>query len=169
MSEERLNYAVSDLQILNQFQEEYENTETPSVFYLNLKYEEEIYLPVTIFQNKLTPFQTIIRYLKENLQLTNKRIALLINRDVKTIWSVYNHVKNLEKEKKLIILDTPLQIPLSIFKNKKLSASEALVSFLKNSGLTYVEIARLLKKDQRTIWTLYSRSKNKIKKDGYEK
>jgi DNA-binding CsgD family transcriptional regulator len=158
VSKEHLEYVLSNQELTNSFSEEYETTETPSVFYLNLKYTGEIYLPITIFQNKLTPFQAIIKYLKEQLNLSNKKISRILNRDIKAIWAAYQ----LGKDKSLLFKETPISIPLSIFKDKKLSILEALVRFLKNQDMNYAEIARLLNRDQRTIWTVYLRAKNKL-------
>jgi hypothetical protein len=160
VNREKLEYIYSEQKITNYFDEEYENNETPSVFYLNLKYEDEIYLPATIFQNQLTPSQIIIKYLRENLNLANKRIAFVLGKDTKTTWSTYDLIRD---KKLLQFKETSIQIPLSIFKDKQLSALEALVKFLKRIDMNYAEIGRLLGKDQRTIWTVYSRAKNKLK------
>jgi DNA-binding CsgD family transcriptional regulator len=160
ISRNSLNYILLDHTLVkNNFTEEYETLETPSTFYLNLRYSDEIYLPVTIFQNKLTPFQNIIKYLRENRNLTNRKIALLLTKDIKTIWATY---KAVEKEKALIEKQEAIQIPLTIFKATKLSPLEAIVQFLKKLGFNYAEISRLLNKDQRTIWTVYARAKNKM-------
>lgn len=153
-----LSYVYSDQKLLNNFSDEYETAEAPSVFYLNIKYQDEIYLPVTIFQNDFTPLQTVIKYLKENLDLPNRKIAQLLNRDMKAIWAAYRDVK----KKSLVVKETQLQIPLSIFKDNRLSIAESLASFLKQLDLKYSEIARLLNKDQRTIWTLCARARAKI-------
>lgn len=158
VSKEQLEYVLSDNEIINSLSQEYETTETSSVFYLNLRYSDEIYLPVTIFQNNLTPFQAIIKYLKEQLGLSNKKISLLLGRDAKAVWAAYQ----LGKKKHLILHETSVHIPLSIFKDKNLSSLEALVSFLKKLDMNYAEIARLLNRDQRTIWTVFFRAKNKL-------
>ncbi len=52
-------------------------------------------------------------------------------------------------------------VPLSIFKDRSLSVLETLVFHLKNSGFTFKEISLLINRDQRTIWTVYSRAKRK--------
>jgi len=161
VSKEHLEYVLSNQELKNSFSEEYETAETPSVFYLNLKYTDEVYLPITIFQGELTPFQAIIKYLKEQLNLSNKKISRILNRDINSVWAAYQ----LGKDK--ILLPKGAQasapsIPLGIFKDTKLSCMEALVTFLKNQDMNYAEIARLLNRDQRTVWTVYSRSKNKL-------
>jgi hypothetical protein len=59
--------------------------------------------------------------------------------------------------------DDSVKIPLSIFRNET-SPLESIVKFLKdNYFLKYSQIAKLLNRDQRTIWVTYSKafSKNK--------
>ena len=57
-----------------------------------------------------------------------------------------------------------LNIPVSIFNNYSLSALESVTKYLREElSLRYCEIASLLNRDDRTIWTVYSRIKNKIK------
>jgi len=55
-----------------------------------------------------------------------------------------------------------LVIPSSIFQDRKLSVLEAMVEYFKEKkNLKYSEIARLLNRDDRTIWTSYQRAKQK--------
>lgn len=56
-------------------------------------------------------------------------------------------------------------VPISVFSNLKLSILESIVKYLKEeSKLTYHNIAVLLKRDDRTIWTIYNRSLKKYVK-----
>jgi DNA-binding CsgD family transcriptional regulator len=56
-----------------------------------------------------------------------------------------------------------VNVPTFIFKDRTLAALEAIVIYLKDSqGMTYAQIAKLLNRDQRTIWTTYSRAKQKL-------
>ncbi|MFH2028209.1 MAG: hypothetical protein ABIJ08_03655 [Nanoarchaeota archaeon] len=58
-----------------------------------------------------------------------------------------------------------LLIPSTIFRDRKISVLEAVVEYLKDEkNLTYHEIAVLLNRDDRTVWTCYSRAKKKRKK-----
>ncbi|MBU1199336.1 MAG: hypothetical protein KKF46_03395 [Nanoarchaeota archaeon] len=159
ISSKNLVYNLSGKTLSNQLDDSKLAAELPSVAYLNLKHEDEIYLPVSLFSNELTPLQLIVKYLKENFDINNKKIALLLNRDPKTTWTIYNNIKD---RKPISPEDSSLQIPLSIFKDRKISAFEALVSYLKKLDLNYADIARLIKKDQRTIWTVYSRARKKL-------
>lgn len=54
------------------------------------------------------------------------------------------------------------QIPVSHFSGK-LAASEVIVKYLKEKGLSYVEIAKIIKRDQRTVWVTYSKAIKKQK------
>jgi len=71
----------------------------------------------------------------------------------------------MKEKKKKIDSDSVIAIPSSIFKDRKLSVLEIISEFLKEQeGLTYHEIAVLLGRDDRTIWTCYKRAKEKRKK-----
>ncbi|RJQ17200.1 hypothetical protein C4573_04065 [Candidatus Woesearchaeota archaeon] len=57
-----------------------------------------------------------------------------------------------------------LDIPSSIFQDRALKVLEILVEYLKEErALSYHEIAVLLNRDDRTIWTVYQRAKKKRK------
>ena len=55
------------------------------------------------------------------------------------------------------------KIPIGIFSNKKLGILEILVKYLKENYLmTYSKIAKLLNRDDRTIWSSYNKTKKKV-------
>ncbi len=56
-------------------------------------------------------------------------------------------------------------LPISIF-NEKLGMLEAASLYLKDKvGLSFNEIAKLLKRDYKTIWTSYNKAKKKLKNE----
>jgi DNA-directed RNA polymerase specialized sigma24 family protein len=56
-----------------------------------------------------------------------------------------------------------VNIPSFVFRDRNLAALEAVVVYLKDSqGMTFAQIARLLSRDDRTIWTTYTRAKKKL-------
>lgn len=60
--------------------------------------------------------------------------------------------------------DRVIDIPSSIFRDRNLAPLEALTEHLKdNLGMSFHEIAVLLNRNDRTIWTCYSRAKKKHK------
>lgn len=133
--------------------------------YVNNKLDKkEIFIPVNIFENnKLSSLQLIIKYLKENYSLTYHQIALLVNRNDRTIWSTYNNAVKKKKEK-FDLNDTRFYFPISIIHNRKLSVLESIVKYLKeNYNLTYHQIAILTNRDDRTIWSTYNNAMKKWK------
>ncbi len=53
-------------------------------------------------------------------------------------------------------------IPIAIFSDRTLSTLEHIITYLKEQhGLRYKEIALILNRDQRTVWTTYQRSMKK--------
>jgi len=119
--------------------------------------EKQEKIPITIFLNELAPLESVVKYLKENRGMTIKKISEKLNRSDKTIWTTYNNAKN----KKLDIRDTEYLIPISFFA-KKTSILETVVYYLKkNHDLTLHQIALLLQRDDRTIWTIYHRAMKK--------
>ncbi len=125
---------------------------------------KEVNLPISIFTNTpLSALEIITKYLKENLSLRYHEIAVILNRDDRTIWSTYNKAKTKTKQK-IKVLKSNITIPSSIFKNRQFGVLEALVKFLKEEiSLSYHNIAVLLKKNDRTIWSSYN---NSLKKSG---
>jgi len=71
-------------------------------------------------------------------------------------------VKKREKRDVIVDSSSELSIPSSVFQNRNLSVLEAMVVYLKeDKSLKYSEIAKLLNRDDRTIWTVYNRAKKK--------
>ena len=68
---------------------------------LEAKFIEEIspyYLPVSILKDrKLSVLENIVSYLKDTFGLTYAKIAVLLNRDDRTIWTVYQRAKKKKK------------------------------------------------------------------------
>jgi len=126
--------------------------------------EKKIEIPVSIFSKKLSCLETIVKYLRENLDLSNKEIAKLIKRSEKTIWQAYNSA-NKKLPLKFKIEFSKYYIPVSVLSDRKLSVLESIVKYLHEYfELNYSEIARLLYRDNRTIWTVYSRARKKYGK-----
>ena len=121
----------------------------------------EISLPAGIFNNNdLSALETISKYLKENMGMKYREIARILNRDERTIWDAYNSSR--EKMSGQFQACSGTEIPLRVISDRKLGALEAITSYLKDvMGMRYCAIARLLNRDDRTIWTSYQRSRKK--------
>jgi hypothetical protein len=118
-------------------------------------------IPISIFDSRLAPSESLIKYLKENLSLSYHDIAELLNRDDRTIWATYQNASKKIKGK-IEVSSKKVMLPISIFANRKMSILESLVSHLINKGFSYIEISKLTGKDQRNIWTIGSRAKKKL-------
>lgn len=139
-------YKISSSEILNQID------------------KKEILIPCEIFNEKLSGLEIICKYLKENLNLATKEISSLLNRDEKTIWQAYDSSKKKYPDK-IITEFSKYYLPISIFVNRDYAILESIVKYLReNYNLSYHEIAVLLKRNDRTIWTVYQRSLKKNSK-----
>jgi len=117
----------------------------------------ELSIPLSIFNDRTSALESSVKYLKENLSLKYCEIAKLLNRDDRTIWTSYSHAQQ-KFPKRFVARETGHAIPLSVLNDRSLPVLTAMVSYLKeHEGLRYSEIAGLLHRDQRTIWTSYHR------------
>lgn len=119
------------------------------------------YIPVSVFKSKLGPLESLVKYMKEELELNYHSIAVLLKRNDRTIWTTYSNA-NKKLKQKLNYSPDDIFVPISIFENRKLSVLESLILYLKDTmALRMPKISSLLGRDNRTIWTVYSRAKKK--------
>ena len=118
--------------------------------------KKEILIPSCIFDRKLSVFEAIVKYLKENLGLANRDIALLTSKSQKSIWQAYNFARK-KVSSVFEIVASDYYVPVSVLK-KPFTVFESVVKYLKEDVmLNFHEIGILLKRDDRTIWTIYQR------------
>jgi len=104
----------------------------------------------------LGPLESIVKYLKEDLNLNYEEISKLLYRNKSPIILTYKN--SVQKLKNKLDTKSDFFIPISLFSNLKLSILESIVKYLKEKlDLNYHNIAVLLKRDDRTIWTVYNR------------
>ena len=133
-----------------------ENSKNPSGNYVRI--------PVSLFKDRsLSVLEVLVEYLKEEMHFTFHEIAVMTNRDDRTIWTVYSRVKKKrEKTQKPPLEKSEVFIPLNVLLDRTLSVLEVLVEYLKEKlHLTYHEIAVLTNRNDRTIWTVYNRARKK--------
>lgn len=124
-----------------------------------LRGEEEIMVPLSIFNKRLGVLESVVKYLKENLGLRNSRIAKLMNRDDRTIWATYNNSKKKHEEK---FQDSEAVVPISVFSERMFGALESLSIFMRDEmSMTFTAIGASLERSPRTIWTSYSKGMKK--------
>ena len=117
--------------------------------------------PSAIFTRSLTILECVVKYFKEEKQLSLRAIAELIGRDERNVWHMYAEAK--KKHAARFSFEEPkFLIPVSILADAALSALEAVVVHLKEEySLSYHAIALVLKRDDRTVWTVYQRAQRK--------
>ncbi len=124
---------------------------------------KELSFPSAILNRKLTILESVVKYLKEEKNLSLHKISEVIGRDERNIWNIYNNAGK-KYSKRFVIKKVKFWIPVSILADSKLSALESVVAYLKKEfSLDNNEIGKLLERDYRTIWTVYSRAKKKTK------
>ena len=130
------------------------------LFKLEKKHEKTI--PISVFDNnELSILESVCKYLKEDLNLSYHKIAVLINRNDRTVWASYNN--SLKKRKKrLLVTQSEISIPIDLLKNRRFTALEVIVLYLReNYNLNYHKIGVLLRRDERNIWSTYQRARKK--------
>jgi hypothetical protein len=121
--------------------------------------KSQIDIPLSIFNKTLGSLESIIKYLKEELQLSVKEISFLTNRKQQPVRTTYNRTQ--KKHPKRLDITAKNSIPITIIQDTKLSVLENLVSFFIKNNYSINQISTLLKRDYKTIWTIKNRIKNK--------
>jgi len=122
----------------------------------------QLHIPLNILSDRsLAPLEAISLHLKDQ-GYTNHQIAEAVGRDDRTIWTVLSRAtKKKQTSSKQILSVSNIEIDVSIFQDRSVSALELISAYLQQQGLTLHEIAELLNRDDRTIWTSYHRYKQK--------
>ena len=116
-------------------------------------------IPISIFNTKLSALESIVKYFREEKEYGYKRIGEILKRNAGPIGVTYRNAFR-KFAPRLDISDTRV-IPFSIF-TSKLTVFESIVAYLKDERkLSFSEIAKILKRDYRTVWTVYSRTRRK--------
>ncbi|MFC1723237.1 hypothetical protein ACFL0V_03800 [Nanoarchaeota archaeon] len=131
----------------------------------------KVYVPSGIFKDRsLSPLESISEYLKEEKGLTYHEIAEMLKRDDRTIWTCVNRAKKKRMLGEKVVAkrgDKQEKIPLEIFHNRDLAPLEGISRYLREvSDMSLHEIAVLLNRDDRTIWTCYNRALKKLGPEG---
>ena len=83
----------------------------------------------------------------------------LLNRNNKTIWTTYNNASKKMPEA-FVLEGVSIHVPIELFQDRSASPLEVVVGYLKDElGFKNHEIAKLLHRNQKTIWTTYNRKK----------
>ena len=129
---------------------------------LSLCREKALHIPLSASMfEKLSTSEIIVKYLKEEKHMTYHDISDLLKRNDRTIWGAYSRARKKHPEK-FVISKSELSVPVKIFQDRQTSFLESLVEYCHDSlNLKLSHIARLTKRDFRTIWTVHDRARKK--------
>jgi len=132
------------------------------VEYLRRNGGDENSIPLSILADRrLGLLEAIVKFLKEERGLRYAKIARLLYRDSRTVWSAYANARKNRPQRFGQQVDG-IRIPLEVFSDRRLGPLEALVRHLKDThALSHAEVGRLLSRNSRTIWTSYMRAVKK--------
>ncbi len=123
-----------------------------------------ILVPSTVFCDRSLSFlESLVEYLKSQLQLTYHEIAVLTNRDERNIWTLHDRAQRKRHERPPVFVKTPvIQIPLSVVRDRSVSILEVVVEYLRDrTHLSNHQIATVLNRSDKTVSTVYVRTKRK--------
>ena len=143
---------------LSSFQELRKNNSLSSILRKIEEKEKDILLPSSIFSRRMTVLGAVVKYLKDKKGEKLSRIANLLGRSYRTVWGAYSS----NRGKKMALRKTKIYIPLSVLRKNRLSAMEAISKHLRERGMRYGQIARIIKRDERTVWTAHRRAEEKL-------
>ena len=112
-------------------------------------------VPIGIFAADAT-LRALVRYLRDTRGLTTAQTARLLGRTPQCIAASHHAASALPA-----IDEDDLRVPVRIFR-RELPPLEALVTYLRETGVRNADIARLLRLDPRTTWTAASRAKRRM-------
>lgn len=121
-------------------------------------------IPLSVFSSPLSPFEACIKYLKDS-GMSISDIARITSRKPNTISTTYLHASN--KYPQIFCRDDEAalkkhSLPVYVVAYRKLSPFEAIVMYQRHIlDMKIPEIARLMNRDCRVIWQIYSRALKK--------
>ena len=149
-----------DKEYVKKYIRELEKEQLIDLFMSYLREEPEVIkIPVSIFEVNLSSLELIVKYLKEELGYSNKKIALLLKRSPQNIWITYRNART-KYPKRLPVRESDHDFPFKIITDTDLSVLEAIVEHLSDTLLAE-EIAKLLHRSKKTVTTVHHRAKKK--------
>ncbi len=136
-----------------------QNLQLEDLLQLYREVQKEISIPLSIFSSQLNPLEALYSYLQKKHSLSNKEISQLLQRNEKSVWATLNRAK---KHPLKYSNQEKYFLPISIFKNNRLTVLESVVDHLYQLyHLKNPQIAHLLGKSPNSIAVLHKRSREK--------
>ena len=113
-----------------------------------------------MFTKELSPFETVVKYLRQSKGMKFPEIGKMLGKNPSSCWLAYRNASS-KCSKKFIVRFSEHDIPLGELRSDKFSLLELITAYLKDEGLKFSEMAKLLKRNERTLWTAYHRKMKK--------
>ena len=123
-------------------------------------------IPISIFNPYLGALESVVKYMREELLLDYGSIASILGRNKGPIGLTYRRAK--KKLKVRLDKSSKQSIPFDALRaNKKndFSVFESLAYYLAKTGHDWHDIARIMHRHDKTVWTVLDRAKRKLKRN----
>lgn len=125
-----------------------------------IAHEEQLVarIPLSAFIPELGPLESVVKFLKEELDFENRQIAKLLSKSQQSVWISYRNAQKKHRGR-LPSVHTGFDLPITCLQNSRFSVLENIVIFLREKhDLKFSKIAGMLNRSQTTIWTTYNRA-----------
>ncbi|MBN1544877.1 hypothetical protein JW898_05455 [Candidatus Woesearchaeota archaeon] len=122
-------------------------------------------IPVSIFNPELGALESIVKYMREELLLDYRTIASMLGRNEGPVGVTYR--RSLKKSRSRLDITSKESIPFDALRaNSKigLSVFESIAYHLAKQGRGWHEIANIMHRHDKTVWTVLDRAKKKMRK-----
>lgn len=125
-------------------------------------------VPLAAFSERLGAFETVVKFLREAYGLRHGEIAQAVGRSEATIRTAYRAAVRKRPEEFTLegipgeALVAGNAFPAMRLSDRSLSVFEHLVDHLLGRGMRLHEIAKAIRRDDRTVWTVRARAKRKL-------
>jgi hypothetical protein len=121
-------------------------------------------VPVSIFNPRLGALESIVKYMREELLLDYGSIARLLGRNEGPVGVTYRRAR--VKMSGRLDIGGGEAIPFDVLSDEKLSVLESIAYYLAKQGHDWHEIAQMMCRHDKTIWTVLDRAKRKLRESG---
>ncbi|MBW2970753.1 sigma-70 region 4 domain-containing protein [Candidatus Woesearchaeota archaeon] len=118
------------------------------------------FLPNSIFTKKLGIAESVVKYLRENLELPNMVVGELLHKTANNVAVIYRKATQ-KQAARFEKLDFEHKVPFEAFSDSRYTTFEAIALFYSQQEMSLKQIAAILHRDERTIWTTLQRARSK--------
>ncbi|MBW2965043.1 hypothetical protein KY363_06305 [Candidatus Woesearchaeota archaeon] len=119
-------------------------------------------IPFSVFNTQLGTLESAVKYLREELSLSYESIGALLGRGPGPIGVTYRRTRS--KHPARLTVTPGESLPFNAFRDRRLSVLESAANYLAAQGHDWHEIAQIMRRNDKTIWTVLDRARRKLAK-----